>query len=287
MKKSQYTPRIYQDRRGQWRWTLLHRNGRKVAASGEGFARRCHAVQMVRRLFGPLLVLALLVGCEAVPPAPTSPSPAPAPPTATTRSLRPQVTPADASVVLEPDAGSAVTAVEGVLSVPLAVTGGGRLCASAAGYYTQCVRVLLPLEAGALPPPIVLVRQVPGCDGRLLVDPAAYFFALINRKPGDTADDFVGVLLASGIPAGPFAGQRSDPTVHYGITQQRGGDGISGRVAGRIWLPTDVPDEGGYYTRPVNVLFNRSGGGLEWGWQEWGNPPYTADAPPYAPRACP
>lgn len=92
-------------------------------------------------------------------------------------------------------------------------------------------------------------------------------------------------------------GQRSDPAVRYGITQQRGGDGINGRVVGRLFLPTDLPDGGNYYTRPVNIVFDAPGlppqscgsdpAKCVWDWQEWGSPPYTPEAPPYAPRPCP
>lgn len=131
-------------------------------------------------------------------------------------------------------------------------------------------------------PPPSSVPTGPACQNGLLMNPKAYFFAVIGRQPGDRADDFVDVLLRSGIPGGPFPGQKSNPAIHYGITQQRGGDGISGRVVGRLFLPTDVPDGNGYYTRPVSILAdvgNGPGTGLKWTWEEWAEPPY-------APRPC-
>jgi uncharacterized protein YegP (UPF0339 family) len=38
---------IFQDRRLQWRWTLIARNGRIVADSGEGYASKAHAKRAV------------------------------------------------------------------------------------------------------------------------------------------------------------------------------------------------------------------------------------------------
>ncbi|MGE0450584.1 MAG: YegP family protein [Vicinamibacterales bacterium] len=295
MKKSQYTPRIYQDRRGQWRWTLLHQNGRKVATSGEGFARRCHAVQMVRRLFGPLLVLLALSACEASPPVPTSPSPAPAPPAATSRPLRPEVTPATARVTLTPDAGAAIVATldDGgpVLSVPITVTGGGQLCAEADGYEPQCVRVVLPLEAGALPPPIVLVRKVPGCIGGLLLDPKAYVFSVLGVQEGQPAGDWEARFHASGLRPGPAAHVKPDFSVHYGISSQWG---EAGHPKPRIFLPTSEPDDIGYYARPVDILNDlagvpreceRSADRCRWEWRD--REPVTTNAPAYAAARCP
>lgn len=53
--KPRYYHRVRKDRAGQWRWTLFARNGKKIACSGEGYARRGHAVAMALKLFGPLL----------------------------------------------------------------------------------------------------------------------------------------------------------------------------------------------------------------------------------------
>jgi len=40
--------KLYKDRRGEWRWRLLSRNGRIVATSGEGYKRRGAALKMIR-----------------------------------------------------------------------------------------------------------------------------------------------------------------------------------------------------------------------------------------------
>lgn len=42
---------VYEDDRGEWRWTLFAANGRKVACSGEGYRRRGHCAAMARKLF--------------------------------------------------------------------------------------------------------------------------------------------------------------------------------------------------------------------------------------------
>jgi uncharacterized protein YegP (UPF0339 family) len=38
----------YRDRKGEWRWTLYARNGKKIACSGEGYRRRrdCQAMAL-------------------------------------------------------------------------------------------------------------------------------------------------------------------------------------------------------------------------------------------------
>lgn len=36
--------RVYRDRKGEWRWRLIARNGRIVADSGEGYDRRNKAM---------------------------------------------------------------------------------------------------------------------------------------------------------------------------------------------------------------------------------------------------
>lgn len=48
---------IYKDRRGEWRWTLYARNGRKVACSGEGYTKRATCARMSRRLFGSIYLV--------------------------------------------------------------------------------------------------------------------------------------------------------------------------------------------------------------------------------------
>ena len=41
---------IWKDTSRQWRWTLWAKNGRKVAACGEGYTRRAHAIAMCKRI---------------------------------------------------------------------------------------------------------------------------------------------------------------------------------------------------------------------------------------------
>lgn len=115
--------------------------------------------------------------------------------------------------------------------------------------------------------------ESPGVKDGVLVDPKAYFFALINRREGDPADDWHAVLTASGIPAGRADGVKPKPgEPHYGITQQispaRG-------VAGRIFLPTMVLDDNGYYCEAISPLRDREGGGLEWEWRHHDGPTYV------------
>lgn len=115
--------------------------------------------------------------------------------------------------------------------------------------------------------------EAPGVKDGVLVDPKAYFFALINRWEGHPADDWQAVLTASGIPAGRGPGikpKAGEP--HYGITQQ-----ISNArgVAGRIFLPTLEADENGYYCEAISPLRDRSDGGLEWEWRHFAGPRYV------------
>ena len=62
---------------------------------------------------------------------------------------------------------------------------------------------------------------IPGCINGLLLDPAAYFFHVIGRKPGDRARDWFEVMANSGIPDGPPPGVDPGPQF-YGMTQQAG-----------------------------------------------------------------
>jgi len=41
--------RVYRDRRGEWRWSAVARNGRIVADGAEGYSTKDHAVRAVRR----------------------------------------------------------------------------------------------------------------------------------------------------------------------------------------------------------------------------------------------
>jgi uncharacterized protein YegP (UPF0339 family) len=38
------TIKIYRDKRREWRWTLVAKNGRKIACSGDGYKRRIDLV---------------------------------------------------------------------------------------------------------------------------------------------------------------------------------------------------------------------------------------------------
>ena len=42
---------IYKDRKGEWRWTLFAKNGKKLACSGEGYTRASHCRKIALRLF--------------------------------------------------------------------------------------------------------------------------------------------------------------------------------------------------------------------------------------------
>lgn len=46
--------RIYKDKRGEWRWRMVARNGRTVADSGEGYVRRSNARRAAFRLVNAL-----------------------------------------------------------------------------------------------------------------------------------------------------------------------------------------------------------------------------------------
>lgn len=100
----------------------------------------------------------------------------------------------------------------------------------------------------------------------------SYFFSVIQRSPGQPADDYAAVLGASTIPAGlgPYVVPEASMP-HHALTQQIGSDG---RIAGRMFLPTAIPDDLGYYSHPVSPL--RDGptpGTLVWEWRDLGGPP--------------
>ena len=48
MPTTPYTLRLFQDRKKDWRWSLIARNGKIVATSGEGYRRRidCDTIAM-------------------------------------------------------------------------------------------------------------------------------------------------------------------------------------------------------------------------------------------------
>ena len=45
---------VYKDQRGEWRWRLRAKNGKKIADSGEGYKRRGQARRMCEKIIlGP------------------------------------------------------------------------------------------------------------------------------------------------------------------------------------------------------------------------------------------
>ena len=120
-----------------------------------------------------------------------------------------------------------------------------------------------------------MTTTVPGVDPTtgLLTNPEAYFWHITGKAPNEPADDYAEVLREVGLPAGypPYA----MPTANgfYGLTQQIGSDG---RIAGRIFLPTQMPDELGYHSAPVSPLKDApTPGKLLWEWRPLGGPPYV------------
>jgi len=116
--------------------------------------------------------------------------------------------------------------------------------------------------------------SVPGCINGLLLDPAAYFFYVIKRQPGQSANDWISVMVNSGIPPGPPPGVDPGPQ-HYGLTQQTGASGPRSRV----FLPALDSDAFGYRVAAYDYLANGPGG-LVWTFRYF-------DGGGYAPRACP
>lgn len=147
---------------------------------------------------------------------------------------------------------------------------------------------LLKRAVIAPPPPPPTPGKVPGCINSRLSDPKAYFLHVLNEQAktlglppvtyGSRADNYEQMLRGT-FPAGPNPNKRADTGVHYGITQQIG---VSGRIAGRLFLPTMAADDLGYYTLPVSILgdVGRPGGldGLKWIWEPWADwrQPYAA-----------
>ena len=116
--------------------------------------------------------------------------------------------------------------------------------------------------------------SVPGCVNGLLLDPAAYFFYVIKRQPGERARDWFEVMANSGIPDGPPPGVDPGPQF-YGMTQQSGAAGPRGRV----FLPALDSDALGYRVSAYDILEN-SPAGLVWTFRYF-------DGGGYAPRRCP
>lgn len=66
--------KIYLDKGGEWRWSLVSRNGKKVAASGEGYTRKYEVIRAARKFlkavrieFNKGLALTLIVSLLALP----------------------------------------------------------------------------------------------------------------------------------------------------------------------------------------------------------------------------
>src|SRR5215203_752571 len=119
-----------------------------------------------------------------------------------------------------------------------------------------------------------LYAQTAGCVNGKLQDPKAWFFNHINRPEGSSANDWAAILRNSGLQAGPAPGVKAGPQ-NFGITQQLDG---AGNPRSRVFLPTDIADSLGYFTRVVDTLADGAGG-LVWSW-------FEASTPPYAPRVC-
>lgn len=111
-----------------------------------------------------------------------------------------------------------------------------------------------------------------GCRNGRLEDPVSFVFAHIDRRLGQPAPDVVEVLTRAGFLQGPEPGMRAGDA-YFGITQQIASDG----PRGVLFLPTDMPDENGYFTRQILVVNERA----EWAWIE-----RFPNRPAYAPRAC-
>ena len=115
---------------------------------------------------------------------------------------------------------------------------------------------------------------IPGCINGRLLDPAAYFFYIINRKPGDRARDWFEVMSNSGLPNGPPPGVDA-AQAFYGMSQQLGASGPRGRV----FLPAADSDALGYRVSAYDILEN-SPAGLVWTFRFF-------DGGGYDPRPCP
>jgi hypothetical protein len=116
--------------------------------------------------------------------------------------------------------------------------------------------------------------SIPGCINGRLLDPAAYFFHVINRRPGERARDWFEVMASSGIPPGPPPGVDPGPE-HYGMTQQSGSAG----PRGRLFLPALESDALGYRVSAWTILED-SPAGLVWTFR-------FLEGGGYDPRPCP
>jgi hypothetical protein len=101
-----------------------------------------------------------------------------------------------------------------------------------------------------------------------------WFYAGIGKTPGAPADDWEAVMTNCGLPPGFGPGVKPTASMpFFAFTQQ-----FSGVPKGRLFLPSDQPDENGYYTRCMQYLEDSPTvpGGLIWGWYLAGpNNPYV------------
>ena len=123
--------------------------------------------------------------------------------------------------------------------------------------------------------------RVSGCVDGVLADPRAYFFSLIGRAEGAPAPDWKAVLETlpgRGMGINPKPGERQPLNApHYGITLMID---AGGNARGRIWLPTDVQEPGGWFTHEIQVIADGpTPGSFVWAWIDKGGAPY-------APRPC-
>lgn len=82
-----------------------------------------------------------------------------------------------------------------------------------------------------------------------------WFFTGIGRSMGQSATDWEAVMSACGLP--PGYGPGIVPTAampYFAFTQQ-----FSGGPKGRMFLPSNTPDELGYYTRCMQYLDDAAG----------------------------
>lgn len=102
-----------------------------------------------------------------------------------------------------------------------------------------------------------------------------YFFATIGRSEGSPAPDWKAVLES--LPGRGF-GVNPKPGVimpagapHHGITVMID---AGGNARGRIWLPTDIQEPGGWFTHEIQVIADGpTPGSFVWAWQDKGGAP--------------
>ena len=103
--------------------------------------------------------------------------------------------------------------------------------------------------------------MTPGCINGFLRDPQEWFYSYIKRNIGDSAMDYK--TLMKDIPPGPKPGVFPNyNNSFFGITQQIRSNG---EVAGRLFLPTNTPDDNGYYVSYADIFTgSEADGTLKW-----------------------